>query len=160
GRAGVDPHGAEAGPALVTEPVAPADEVELAVEVDVGLRQALRLADPRDHGRGPGAAPAGIVRESGQPELLRVLDPVGEPPPPLAVEVAHDLVVMRARAVRLDLATGPHGPVVVIRAGILPPVDLRSGEILAEDKVQVAIAVEVGGGPAGLEVEPTIDGMD
>ena len=78
----------------------------------------------------------------------------------VAVEVADDLVVVHVIARRFDLATGPRRPRSVVRPGVLPPVDPGAGVILAEDEVEVAVAVDVGGGTAGLDVEPAIDRVD
>ena len=89
-----------------------------------------------------------------------MLDPEGQLDPAVAVEVAQDLVVVHATARGIDLATRPRRPRFVMRTGVLPPVDLGAGVILAEDDVEIAVAIQVAGGPAGLDVEPAIDRVD
>ena len=45
----------------------------------------------------------------------------------------------------------------VMRIGVFPPVQFRTGVIFAEDEVEVAVTIDVGDGSAGLDVEPAID---
>ena len=75
-------------------------------------------------------------------------------------EVADDLVVVHPSARTLDLPSYPRPIRGETRMWVFPPVYFRAGVILSEYEVRVTISIDVGGGPAGLDVEPSIDRVE
>ena len=153
GQGVVDHVGDEAAVARALEPAAAADQVDPAVAVDVGGRQALEapgrgLEDGRQR---PGAARARVGGDRRQQQPLGVLVPERELRPAVAVEVGEDLIVVLVGAAVLDHVAPPARRPIVARSRVLPPPDVVARSILAHDEVEIAVLIDVVGGAAGLD---------
>ena len=94
---------------------------------------------------------AGIGWDLGQEEAAGSLVPEHELRLALAQDVAQNLVVMLGGARRLDLVPPPGGPGIESGIRVLPPPELLPLIVGPEDKVEVAIPIEVVHRPASLD---------
>ncbi len=128
------------------EPTTGADNVNLAVQINVGRRQAFIFVIGSGENRRPGPFTSGfgITWNLKQKQLPGSLIPRGQLRPAVAIEVSEDLVMMLIGAAVLDQAPRPWRVRIVIWMGIFPPPDLIAARIPSEDYIEVPVLVDVG----------------
>jgi hypothetical protein len=158
---GVHARGLKAAARLVLEPHVSGQHVEPAVAVHVERIETFGITGAASHtlarlarvGRveGPGLRVPRVRRNVRNEQRARLLIPEQELWSAGSLYVGEDLIVMLIGSAILD--ESPLPGTAEIRIWILPPPQTAALRILAEDKIEIAVAVNVVSGTAGFQTQ-------